>query len=268
MPRSLANFPTRDTAIEGDMLVFPRLTSPRRAGGSGLPSRTGKSIMIEHESSRNRALSDPAILMAIFERSLDAMLLVDESGIYVDANTAASKLLGVSRERLIGRTSGDFTTPEFDLPGARRKLREQGFIRGEVVLTRADGNRINVEFAVSLMAPGLYLSILLDVTERQATVDALRRSELSLRKNEARFRALIEKSKDAVTLVAADATLLYLSPGAERIFGWDPAALVGKSGLDLVYPDDRAEVQNILRRVQEFPTESIDAEFRVLHHNG
>src|SRR5690349_12134132 len=51
----------------------------------------------QEELRNNRAL-----LRAVFDGSLDALLLADDDGRYVDANPAACELFGVPREQLIG----------------------------------------------------------------------------------------------------------------------------------------------------------------------
>ncbi|MEZ4637974.1 MAG: PAS domain S-box protein [Caldilineaceae bacterium] len=50
-------------------------------------------------------------LRALFESALDAILIADDEGRYIDANPAASELFGLSRESLIGRTVRDFAAP-------------------------------------------------------------------------------------------------------------------------------------------------------------
>src|SRR5207248_1155807 len=55
------------------------------------------------------------------------------------------------------------------------------------------------------------------------------RAEADLQASERRFRALIENSADAVTLVAADGTLRYASPSTARVLGYSPDELLGDS---------------------------------------
>jgi PAS domain S-box-containing protein len=101
-----------------------------------------------------------------------------------------------------------------------------------------------------------------------ADFDGLQKEMLALRQSEARFRALIEKSKDAFALSAADGTTLYWSPAAEEIFGCDPALIVGKNSIDLVHPDDQPEIRRILSRLVERPSETVNTDFRIRHSNG
>jgi PAS domain S-box-containing protein len=145
---------------------------------------------------------------------------------------------------------------------------EHGFLRAEAPILRADGTRRLVEFASTILAPHLFLSILRDVTDQRAAVEALRQSELALRKSEARFRALIEKSKDAVSLTAADGTTLYVSPAASAIGGRDVSSLVNRDGADSVHPEDRATFRTAMARLLEEPDEMVNVEVRVIHKDG
>ena len=49
-------------------------------------------------------------LRALFESALDAIVIADDEGCYVDANPAACELFGMPRESLIGLNVGDFAT--------------------------------------------------------------------------------------------------------------------------------------------------------------
>jgi PAS domain S-box-containing protein len=53
-----------------------------------------------------------------------------------------------------------------------------------------------------------------------------------------RFRKLVEHSSDVVSIVDANGVFQYLSPAATRVFGYDPADLVGEVGFDYLHPDD------------------------------
>ena len=54
-----------------------------------------------------------------------------------------------------------------------------------------------------------------------------------------RFRALVEKSPDAIFLVNADSEITYASASTSKVFRYAPEELVGRSGLELIHPDDR-----------------------------
>ncbi|HWB76982.1 MAG TPA: response regulator, partial [Nannocystaceae bacterium] len=108
-------------------------------------------------------------MVAIFENSMDAMLLADDDGRFVEANPAACELLGVERERLVTMHIGDIV-PSAPGPfaGARTGFVQRGRESGVVELRRADERLLTVEYnAIGEVLPGVHLSVLRDVTERQ-----------------------------------------------------------------------------------------------------
>ncbi|WP_448561570.1 PAS domain S-box protein [Trichothermofontia sp.] len=105
---------------------------------------------------------------ACFEAAIDAMLLADDQGRYVDANSAACTLLGLSKADLLGRCIADFTPTGFDFTGAWQAFLAAGRERGELTLLRPDGTQRIVEYAATAnVVPHYHLSILRDVTERK-----------------------------------------------------------------------------------------------------
>jgi PAS domain S-box-containing protein len=117
---------------------------------------------------------------ALFENALDAVLIANDEGAYVDANPAACDLLGVSYNEVIGRTINDFT--ENDNPVAATRMLDQflkeGTLRGELRLRRPDGSLVEVEFsATANFLPGRHLALLRDVTERRKLEEQFRQSQ-------------------------------------------------------------------------------------------
>ena len=105
------------------------------------------------------------------------MLIADDQGNYVDANPAACELFGVSREELLASNLTRFIEPGRapEVAEAWRAFLDAGEQQGLFQLWRADGERRDLEYnARANILPGLHLSILRDVTERQRTARALR----------------------------------------------------------------------------------------------
>lgn len=62
--------------------------------------------------------------------------------------------------------------------------------------------------------------------------------------------AILDVVGDVVLVVAADATLRWISPSAGPVFGWPPVEWVGRSVLDVVHPDDLPIVLASMTSVQ------------------
>ncbi len=195
------------------------------------------------------------LLQAIFDSSLDGVVLLDADYRCVEANPAACELFGLPREALVGRDIADFAAPEYDRAAVRRAVVERGKLRGDLPVVRPDGTRRDVEFsAVAHIVPGVHLSVMRDVTERK--------------RSEARFRALIEKSSDAIALIDPAGVISYMSPAVQPMLGHPASYFPGRSGLEVVHPDDRQLVLETLGRIVVDPSHSGKATLRALHADG
>ena len=66
-----------------------------------------------------------------------------------------------------------------------------------------------------------------------------------LRESEARFRALAEHARDVILEITPEARVVYASPSVRDMFGYAPEELEGRNALELVHPEDFAEVDAI-----------------------
>ena len=114
---------------------------------------------------------------ALFENTLDALVLADDDARYVDANPAACALLGYRREELLQKHVWD-VTPSQDQEAGRatwRAFLDEGTLSGEYRLLRKDGSIVEVEFqAVAHMLPHLHLSSMRDIRARKRAEEGLR----------------------------------------------------------------------------------------------
>jgi PAS domain S-box-containing protein len=132
-------------------------------------------------------------LRALFDRAIDAILFFDQTGRYVDANPAASKLFGVERDEIVGHPMGTFTAPEEkgSVTELRQRLFAEGTLTGEWLVAGTDGSTHEVEYrAVANIRPGLHVIIGHDITGRKAAEQSLRQlsARLLLIQDEERSR--------------------------------------------------------------------------------
>lgn len=117
-------------------------------------------------------------LRAFFEGAIDAMLIADDEGRYIDANPAACELLGLCKADVLGCRISDFAEPHFDFVQAWCSFLEQGRVTGEFRLLRPDGTVREVEYASTAnFLPHRHLAVLRDITQRkqaEAEILALR----------------------------------------------------------------------------------------------
>ena len=53
-------------------------------------------------------------------------------------------------------------------------------------------------------------------------------ADTAARQNEARFRSLVQHSSDVIMVTRPNGTMRFVSPSASRVFGYEPAALLGR----------------------------------------
>ena len=100
-----------------------------------------------------------------------------------------------------------------------------------------------------------------DITERKL-------AEEKLRSREQHFRALIEKSSDAVALFGPDGAIKYASPSTPQILGFTPEELIRFNAFDLIHPDDKALLERNMSELVKYPEVSITMEARLRHKDG
>jgi PAS domain S-box-containing protein len=120
----------------------------------------------------------------------------------------------------------------------------------EIVIERPDGERRNVVPAPHVLTnkhgkiTGA-INCLFDITERKHAETAAMR-----------LAAAVQSSHDAIAAKTLNGIITDWNQSAERIFGYKPKEIIGKSVLTLIPKDRRDEEQEILRRIRR--GESLD----------
>lgn len=161
----------------------------------------------------------------LFEVAPDGIVLYDLDGKFVDGNKAAEALTGYCRDELIGQsfwTLGMVSAEE--LQNAARALQRNaaGEATGpaEYVLNRKDGGRVPVEirtFPVEIEGQRLVLGIGRDISERKRAEERIRQ-----------LATIVEQSNDAIIGKSIDGIITSWNRGAERLYGYTEAEMLGQ----------------------------------------
>jgi PAS domain S-box-containing protein len=119
----------------------------------------------------------------------DAVIVVDDARVFVDANPAACRLLGRPARDLLGRRLDDLLEPGVDLETAWQRFLQAGEQTGELRVIRPDGEIRHIEYsATSRFVAGDHLAILRDIADGRraeaARTDLRQREGLRLRETE------------------------------------------------------------------------------------
>jgi diguanylate cyclase (GGDEF)-like protein/PAS domain S-box-containing protein len=71
-----------------------------------------------------------------------------------------------------------------------------------------------------------------------------------------------------ITVLDADARVVYSSPAGQRLLGYEPGFWSGHSAFELIHPDDAAHVSEVFLRQTGKPGLSEPVEFRLRHADG
>ena len=104
---------------------------------------------------------------AAFEEATDALLITDDDGRIIDANTGATAVFGLDKQQLLGRPLREFLPETFDFETEWQQFQTDTERRDTVTIEGADGVDRAVEYAGSAdVVPGQHLFVARDVTAR------------------------------------------------------------------------------------------------------
>lgn len=169
----------------------------------------------------------------VFETNQAVKLIIDpRDGRIVEANSAACRFYGYSRETLTGLKITDIDTapPQAVFEAIRAiETRERLHFHFRHRLASGELREVDVHSApVSTQRGPLLYSIIHDTTER-------RRSEEALRNSERRFRDLVENLPVGVMVHEPDSRVLFANQEAGRILGVNPLEIAGKRHDDPIW---------------------------------
>ena len=119
-----------------------------------------------------------------------------------------------------------------------------------------------------LLVARQYLSILENHSLARTLEERVRVRTDEVRKNEERFRSLVQNSSDVVTILEPDGFVRYQSASVERVFGYEPDLLTGTAFADLVHADDMDVFIDSVRQAERRPGGTALVEFGLLHRDG
>ncbi len=213
--------PIEDLVVSAEALGRGEAMVPASSPISEL-ARLGAAIETagrERERVEEALRASEAQLRAIFTSTLDAIVVADNEGRYVDCNPAAEELFGVPRDALLGHGARDFAAVPAAADAAWKELLRKGTATGTVRLLRPDGAERDVEFSATAdVMPGRHVSVLRDVTARREAEDDLRRRE----RESTTIATLTQRMNAHLDL---DEILLSVCESARELCGADAATI-------------------------------------------
>src|SRR6476661_7660773 len=173
---------------------------------------------------------------------------IDNEGRLVAVNEHWLKVMGYTREEVLGRPVTDFHTAE----SRRRAIEGMAKLRaGEprrdigYRLVKRNGELIDVLLSATVHREDdgrirHSLAVLTDITARKRAEEALQRSE-------ERLAGILRSAMDAIVLVDGAGTIRLFNPAAERVFGCTAAEVSGGPIGRFLSPEFRAALADCFR---------------------
>ncbi len=165
----------------------------------------------------------------LFDCAPDGIVIADPEGIYIDGNTSMCRMLGLTRDELIGCSALDIVAPS-EMPQigvALSEIKADAIHHREWMFRRRDGSLFPAEVVVTVMPDSNLLAMIRDISERK-------RDEAQILE-QANF---LDQAQDAIFVRDLEGKMLFWNKGAERLYGWTRLEVIDRNvdGLLYVHP--------------------------------
>jgi PAS domain S-box-containing protein len=178
--------------------------------------------------------TDDKLFRLLFENSLDAIIIADDDGVFLDVNQPACNLFGYSREQMLRMRIGDLMTAE--APDALERYKryiETGREAGEFAFIHTDGQMRIASYSACRLAPGRHLSILRDLTMQRRAQEA---AAAELAQQAHLFDTVLSSMADFAYVFDREGRITYVNQALLNLWQRELAGVLGKNFFELDYP--------------------------------
>jgi PAS domain S-box-containing protein len=167
----------------------------------------------------------------LFENAPDGIVIADTESYYIDANASICRMLGYTRDELIGLHASDIVSQseQEQIEPALDTIKARDDYHREWQFKRKDGSFFAAEVIATMMPDGNLLGMIRDVTERKASQEDLRRSQQQL-------AGVIGSAMDAIITIDDQQRIMLFNAAAERMFLFPAEDAIGQP-LDRFIPE-------------------------------
>jgi PAS domain S-box-containing protein len=253
------------------MHILLNATAVYDDNGQYLKSRSTLFDITQLQQAQQTVVKSEALYRLLAENISDVIAKVSPDGIRSYITPSCFALLGYTPDELVGRPSIELVHPD-DGPTSRAMVVDAiNTSNSEVLVTQRvqhkAGHYLWVEVKVSILrdpSTGSLLEVMMvmrDITKRK-------RVEESLRASEGRYRLLAENIADIIMTFSLDQVITYMSPSCERLLGYLPEEVEGKSHSEFIHPEDYPQVTDRTLQAVISKEAFYTNQFRLRHKAG
>ncbi len=183
---------------------------------------------------------------ALLNYSPNPILILDPDSQYISVSDVVTKIIGLNREEIIGKTTHQIMAEDFaEGFGNRVKevCRSKSNVEGQDILMIDNSPKIfqtNI-FPLEIINSEVTLigSISLDITDLIETKDALKDSEQLL-------AAVLKTQRELICRLLPDTTLTFVNEAFSSLFNTQKELLIGKKISDFVFDTEQTEILEII----------------------
>ncbi len=204
------------------------------------------------ETTRNLLTQSEEKMNLTIDSLSEGIMITSLDGRIIQANEPAARIHGyTSNDHFVGTHSLRYV----DLADRRKMLENLKIIQetgnakiAEYTLIKKDNSRFLTECNISIYKdflgkPGGFVICIRDISER-------RQAEKRLQDSERKYRLIAENTNDYIAMLSFSGYYSYVSPSYRQL-GYEPGELAGKSGLNLIHPDDQKAVLPLLLKFSQ-----------------
>ena len=159
----------------------------------------------------------------LFEYAPEGIAISDDNGCYVEVNASLCKMLGYTREDLIGMPVDHILAPAKSPSAIKPDIfTSDRDVTHDVEFSRKDGSTFPGEFIATRMPDGNLLGVIRDLSEREEA--------------ELRFKQIIERSQYGKLLVNDQGEITLVNQAIEKYFGYERTELLGQK-VEVLVPE-------------------------------
>ncbi|MEI7828604.1 MAG: PAS domain S-box protein [Prolixibacteraceae bacterium] len=192
--------------------------------------------------------------MALIAReTANSTVITNSAGEIEWANTAFTKLTGYKLEEVKGKKPGSFLQGDATDKNTISFMSEAFKERKPFEVDIVNYSKSNRKYWLNLQVQPVFDAFgnLECFIAMQKEITREKEIEEELKKREIRYSKLVSNINDVIVIIDKEGNNSYKSPNSEKLFGWKPEELVGKSAIGNIHPDDLEDALKILGELGE-----------------